>query len=144
MPPTAQDPIEVRYQINWVNSCADQYQLKLAGREHKVWRQLKDLRDKEEQDHFVQHQSEAVYCKIVESLKEKINEWQARYDQDLEQAELKNALARSALAKARDDLKFFKEQEKMYLRRIAEEKELMAKEQKIRDERVSSHTEIAP
>ncbi|KAH8351901.1 hypothetical protein KR084_000463, partial [Drosophila pseudotakahashii] len=129
---SAIDPIEVRYQINWVNSCMDQRLMLLNDREEMLGKELKDWQTKLSQDQMVQRNSEIIYAWEVDKLKIGCKEWQVKLDNDLENAELLCTINRLALQKVKDDHKFFLEQEEMYRRRIAEEKELMAAEEKIR------------
>ncbi|KAH8246490.1 hypothetical protein KR038_005372, partial [Drosophila bunnanda] len=129
---TALDPIELRYRFNWLNSCADQRMMRLNGREEELAKQLKDLEDIIYKDELVQNQAENIYSLQVDDLRERLNEWQMRFENDLENAEVECTVARLALSKVNDDHKFYTEQEQMYKRRIAEEREIMATEEKIR------------
>ncbi|KAH8376103.1 hypothetical protein KR200_001081, partial [Drosophila serrata] len=132
---TAMDPIEIRYRFNWLNSCADQRLMRLNGREEDLAKQLKDLEEIIYKDELVQNHSENIYSLQVDNLREQLNEWQMRYENDLENAEVECTVARLALTKVNDDYKFYTEQEQMYKRRIAEERELMATEERIRKEK---------
>ncbi|XP_017015626.2 uncharacterized protein [Drosophila takahashii] len=129
---SAIDPIEVRYQIKWVNSCMDQRLMLLSDREEMLAKELKDWETKLSQDQMVQRNSEIIYAWEVDKLKVGCKEWQVKLDNDLENAELLCTINRLALQKVKDDHKFYLEQEEMFRRRIAEEKELMAAEEKIR------------
>ncbi|XP_041631917.1 uncharacterized protein [Drosophila kikkawai] len=129
---SALDPIELRYRFNWLNSCADQRLMRLNGREDELAKQLKDLEDTIRKDKLVRNHSEHMYAIEVDNLRDKLNEWQMRFENDLENVEVECTVARLALQKVKDDHKFYMEQEKMFKRRIAEERELMAQEEKIR------------
>ncbi|KAH8282550.1 hypothetical protein KR054_008327, partial [Drosophila jambulina] len=129
---SAMDPIELRYRINWHRSCADQRLMRLNGREEELEKQLRDLEDTIYQDELVQNHTENIYSLEVNGLREQLYEWQVRYENDLENAEVECTVGRLAVQKLKDDLKFYKEQEQIYKRRIAEERELIATEEKIR------------
>ncbi|XP_015012756.2 uncharacterized protein LOC26526176 [Drosophila erecta] len=120
------DPIQVRYQIKWVNSCMDQRLMLISSREELLRKELKELETKLQQDMTVQRSSEVIYFWDVEKLKVHTREWEAKLESDLENAEVQCTIARLALQKVRDDHKFYLEQEEMYLRKIAEFKTLMA------------------
>ncbi|XP_052852279.1 uncharacterized protein LOC128262203 [Drosophila gunungcola] len=129
---SAIDPIELRYQIKWVNSCMDQRLMLLNDREEMLKKELSDLLAKLELDEMVHRNSELVYAWEVDKLRRNSREWQVKLDNDLENAEVKCTITKLALQKVRDDQKFYSEQEEMYRRRIAEVKELMEAEEKIR------------
>ncbi|XP_016976400.2 uncharacterized protein LOC108042579 [Drosophila rhopaloa] len=129
---SATDPIELRYQINWVNSCMDQRLMLLNDREEMLKKELMDSEMKLRQDELVQHNSVLVYAWEVDKLRRNTREWQVKLDNDLENAEDMCTISRLALQKVKDDLKFYLEQEEMYRQRIAEVKELIAAEKKIR------------
>ncbi|XP_037709352.1 uncharacterized protein LOC119546832 [Drosophila subpulchrella] len=139
---SALDPIEVRYQINWVNSCMDQRLILLKDREDKLQEELKDWETKLSQDQLVQHNSEVVYAWEVDKLKMSCKEWQVKLDTDLENIEVLCTISRLALQKVKDDHKFLLEQEEMFRRRIAEETELMATEEKIRQQKQVKSSDV--
>ncbi|XP_017132423.2 uncharacterized protein LOC108149400 isoform X1 [Drosophila elegans] len=132
---SAIDPIELRYQIKWINSCTDQRLMLLSDREEMLKKELSDLLTKLELDEIVHRNSELVYAWEVEKLRRNSMEWQVKLDNDLENAEVQCTITKLALQKVRDDLKFYSEQEEMYRRRIAEVKELMEAEEKIRQQK---------
>ncbi|XP_017067916.1 uncharacterized protein LOC108105712 [Drosophila eugracilis] len=130
---SAIDPIEVRYQINWVNSCMDQKLMFLNEREEMLMKELQDEEDKLSLDMVVQRNSEIVYANEVNKLRESAKEWQEKFDRDLETAEVMCMIASLALQKVKDDHKLHLEQEQMYRQRIDEVKQIMAAEEKIRE-----------
>ncbi|KAH8249726.1 hypothetical protein KR032_011812, partial [Drosophila birchii] len=132
---SATDPIELRYRFNWLNSCADQRLMRLNQREVELEKQLKDLEEIIYKDELVQNQSENIYSLQVDNLRDKLNEWQSRFENDLENAEVECTVARLAQQKVVDDYKFYSDLAEMYKRRIAEEREIMATEEKIRQEK---------
>jgi len=94
------------------------------------------------QDQLVQRNSEVVYAWEVDRLKLSCKEWQVKLDTDLENIEVLCTISKLALQKVKDDHKFFLEQEEMFRRRIAEETELMAAEEKIRQQKQVSYYEL--
>ncbi|XP_039484023.1 uncharacterized protein LOC120446879 isoform X3 [Drosophila santomea] len=129
---SSSDPIQVRYQIKWVNSCMDQRLMLTSSREELLRKELKELETKLKQDMTVQRSSEMIYFWEVEKLKIRTREWEAKLESDLENAEVQCTIARLALQKVKDDHKFYLEQEKMYLQKIDEFKKLMAAQEKAR------------
>uniref|UniRef100_A0A6P4EE56 Sporulation-specific protein 15 n=1 Tax=Drosophila rhopaloa TaxID=1041015 RepID=A0A6P4EE56_DRORH len=129
---SATDPIELRYQINWVNSCMDQRLMLLNDREEMLKKELMDSEMKLRQDELVQHNSVLVYAWEVDKLRRNTREWQVKLDNDLENVEDMCTISKLALQKVKDDQKFYLEQEEIYRQRIAEVKELIAAEKKIR------------
>ncbi|XP_017052967.2 uncharacterized protein LOC108096101 [Drosophila ficusphila] len=127
---SAIDPIEMRYLINWINSCTDQRLMLLNDSEEALKKELQDLETKLSQDMMVHRNSEMVYSMEVERLKISLNEWQKKMDNDLENAEVMCTVTKYALQKVKDDHKMYMEQEVMFRQRIAEVKELMASEEK--------------
>ncbi|XP_016964721.1 uncharacterized protein LOC108034347 [Drosophila biarmipes] len=139
---SAIDPIEVRYQINWVNSCMDQRLTLLKDREELLQEELKDWQTKLSHDQLVRNNSELVYSWEVDKLKASCKEWQVRLDTDMENIEVLCTINKLALQKVKDDHKFLLEQEEMFRRRIAEEKELMAAEEKIRQQKQVKSSDV--
>ncbi|KRJ99112.1 uncharacterized protein LOC26536249 [Drosophila yakuba] len=129
---SSSDPIQVRYQIKWVNSCMDQRLMLTSSREELLRKELKELETKLKQDMTVQRSSEMIYFWEVEKLKIRTREWEAKLESDLENAEVQCTIARLALQKVKDDHKFYLEQEEMYLQKIDEFKKLMAAQEKVR------------
>ncbi|KAH8413249.1 hypothetical protein KR009_009172 [Drosophila setifemur] len=125
----ALDPIELRYQVNWYKSIADQRIFRLEGRERDLTKELKDVQEKTVMDAAVQHYSEVMYSYQVDALKRQITEWQTRYDIDLESAEVQCHVTRLGLQKLREDLAFYQEQKEMFITRIAEVRALIAEEE---------------
>ncbi|XP_043645359.1 uncharacterized protein LOC122614772 [Drosophila teissieri] len=129
---SSSDPIQVRYQIKWVNSCMDQRLMLASSREELLRKELKELETKLKQDMTVQRSSEMIYFWEVEKLKIRTREWEAKLESDLENAEVQCTIVRLALQKVKDDHQFYLEQEEMYLQKIDEVKKLMAAQEKIR------------
>ncbi|XP_043645354.1 uncharacterized protein LOC122614770 isoform X2 [Drosophila teissieri] len=130
-----QDPIETRYQINWIRSCTDQRLFRISGREAETKKELHDLKVQALHDESVQYSSELMYSLEVEKLKQSIEKWQERLDTDLENANVMCTVSRLALQKVKDDLKFYMEQKEMYLRRIDEVQAIIDQEKMTREER---------
>ncbi|XP_039484019.1 uncharacterized protein LOC120446877 [Drosophila santomea] len=132
---SAQDPIEMRYQINWIRSCTDQRLFRISGKEAEIKKELHDLEVQALQDESVQHSSELMYSLEVEKLRKSIEKWQDRLDTDLESADVRCTVSRLALQKVKDDLKFYMEQKELYLRRIGEVQAIIDQEKMTREER---------
>ncbi|EDV30853.2 uncharacterized protein Dana_GF14833 [Drosophila ananassae] len=137
----AYDPIELRYRVNWLNSCADQRLYRFQMREEALKTELEELTNQMNLDTMVQNNMEFMYGHEIDKAKRKIQEWTVRYDNDLENAEVAVQMTRLALQKYKDDFKFYQEQEEMYKRRIAEERALMATEAKIRQDKQAKATQ---
>nr|XP_017015625.2 uncharacterized protein LOC108069878 [Drosophila takahashii] len=125
---SALDPIEMRYQINWIRSCADQRLMLINGREEAMREELRKLEEQAKQDESVQYSSELMYSLELGKLRESITTWNDRLDNDLENADVLCTVSRLAVQKLKDDLKFYTEEKDTYLRRLEEVRALMAQE----------------
>ncbi|KAH8273550.1 hypothetical protein KR018_000732 [Drosophila ironensis] len=124
----ALDPIELRYQVNWIQSCAEQRMLRLQLKEQELTKNLEELELNTKTDSSVQYSMELTYMSVLEMLKGQIDYWQNRFDTDLEKIELLCAVNTNKLSKYRDDLEFNRGQEKMFKTRIEEVRILIAQE----------------
>ncbi|KAH8324323.1 hypothetical protein KR074_005328, partial [Drosophila pseudoananassae] len=131
----AYDPIELRYRVNWLNSCTDQRLYRFQMREDALKKELEELTQNMNVDNMVHRNMEFMYGYEIDMAKRKIQECTVRFDNDLENAEVAVQMSKLAVQKHKDDLRFYQEQEEMFKRRIAEEKELMAVEAKIHQEK---------
>uniref|UniRef100_A0A6P4EE51 Uncharacterized protein LOC108042576 n=1 Tax=Drosophila rhopaloa TaxID=1041015 RepID=A0A6P4EE51_DRORH len=135
---SALDPIEMRYQINWIRSCTEQRLFRINGREDAMREGLKDLKEQMMQDESVQYSSELMYSLELGKLRASIRDWQERQDTDLEKADVMCTVSKLALQKVKDDLKFYMEQKEMYLRRLEEVQAVIALENKAREQKESA------
>ncbi|XP_017067861.1 uncharacterized protein LOC108105673 [Drosophila eugracilis] len=135
------DPIEMRYQINWLRSCTDQCLMRINERENSMMNELNDMEEEAWQDESVQHSSELMYSLQLGDLRERIKVWQERQEVDLENVEVMCTVSRFAVQKLKDDLKFYTEQKEMYLRRIDEVEAIINQERMIREQREAALNE---
>nr|XP_044250951.1 uncharacterized protein LOC108069883 [Drosophila takahashii] len=126
---SALDPIEMRYQINWIRSSTDQRLLRLNGKEESMRDELREMEEQALQDESVQHSCELMYSLELGKLRESIKMWQDRLDTDLENADVLCTVTKLAVQKVNDDLKFYMEQKEMYLTRLDEVQALIAQEE---------------
>ncbi|XP_030565622.1 uncharacterized protein LOC115765995 [Drosophila novamexicana] len=112
--------IEMRYRVNWLRSCGDQHQMWLQSKENVYLDEMNELLSE------IKHNKETfgfvdfVYQYQVDSYRAAIVTWQERLDTDLEAAELECNITRNLWIKAKDDLKFYKEQVEMFKARVLE------------------------
>lgn len=110
----------MRYRVNWLRSCGDQHQMWLQSKENVYLDEMNELLSE------IKHNKETfgfvdfVYQYQVDSYRAAIVTWQERLDTDLEAAELECNITRNLWIKAKDDLKFYKEQVEMFKARVLE------------------------
>ncbi|EDW75509.2 uncharacterized protein Dwil_GK23775 [Drosophila willistoni] len=125
-------PIELRYRITWVRTGVEQYMMRIQQKLDNLERELSKTTKIMSENALVFQYTESLYGLQIHKYRSEVAEWQARYDNDFENADLQCTQTRMAVDKVRDEYKFYSDQLAMMKRRIAEVVELMKKEEEQR------------
>ncbi|XP_060654926.1 uncharacterized protein LOC132790425 isoform X1 [Drosophila nasuta] len=119
-------PIEARYRINWTQTTMEQSILKVDFDEKRLSDELNGIKQQIEEVRSLWKISSVAYNAQIYSLKNSIMDRELQYEENLELAESQIQMTRLRLGKAKDDLKYYKEQIPMFHRKIAEVQKILA------------------
>ncbi|EDW03403.1 GH10523 [Drosophila grimshawi] len=122
--------IETRYRIKWMRCAGEQHLMWLEAKESTFQNEIEELKLKVKNDEATFAFVDFVYQYQIDNYRASIAIWQDQLDADLEKAELECNITRNHWTKAKDDLKFFKEQVEMFKARVEEVNELIAAEER--------------
>ncbi|XP_034474259.1 uncharacterized protein LOC117781592 [Drosophila innubila] len=113
-------PIELRYRIKCIHSSGEQHLMWLQHKEKVRQDELEQLNNQIKEDSLAFEFREYVTNFQIDSYRVSIAKWEEQLEIDMEDIELKCSIKRNLYIKAKDDLKFYKEQVEMFKKRVAQ------------------------
>lgn len=122
-------PIEARYRIKWAQTTMEQSIIYDGLSTKQLNDEVQRLHYEIEEMGRLWDISSVSYDMQIMDFKHRIHHKETAYEASLEQCEAQIQMTRNKLAKAKDDLKHYKEQIPMFHQKIAEVQAIMAKQE---------------